>query len=522
MKIRQIHTCSILIFSSLLPVLLPSCANVQAPSGGPKDITPPRVIRSTPSSMETNMDRNKIDVYFDEFIRLFSPEKEIIISPKPSEQPKFHSSKKHLSIQFHKPLLENTTYTINFGASIRDLNEGNTLQGYSLVFSTGTSIDSLQIAGKINYPFPVDFSSVRVMLYNGSEDSLVLKSMPSYVTYPDKNGRFRFSYLPEKPFTLIALEDKNANYHADPGELLGFIPGHILPSNDSSQQNIQLYEPARQSYVTGKGVTKSGVCWIHLNTSSCPVPVIISGSDTLNVFPNKQNDSMFFLPDTFSLPVYVHLGSRTDTLKFTPPENKKNDTSFFHQKDSIFLKMPGPIGIQLKYAVKQFFPNKIHILSGHDTVIAPSSFIRPDKPLIEYPFKPGESCELIFEDHTFEAWDRTISGRKKIIVSVPENSFSKLEIDFPPGYLDGAYIFRLYNENSKQPLYERAITDNSLLFNYLLPGKYLALVYRDINGNTCWDPGNFETHQLPEPFIAYPGTIEVKPNWDQVITFPAP
>ena len=44
-------------------------------------------------------------------------------------------------------LKENTTYTIDFTNSISDNNEKNVLENYSFAFSTGESIDSMEVSG---------------------------------------------------------------------------------------------------------------------------------------------------------------------------------------------------------------------------------------------------------------------------------------------------------------------------------------------------------------------------------------
>jgi hypothetical protein len=66
-------------------------------------------------------------IEFDEFIKLSNEFTEISVSPNMEKAPIYKARKEKLEITFEEPLLENTTYTINFGKAILDVNEGNIL-----------------------------------------------------------------------------------------------------------------------------------------------------------------------------------------------------------------------------------------------------------------------------------------------------------------------------------------------------------------------------------------------------------
>ena len=114
-----------------------SCAQQGSPSGGPRDEDPPVVLESEPLNYSTNFEAKKIRISFDEYIVLENVNQQLIVSPPMEEQPTVKLRKKTIIIEFEEELLPNTTYTFNFGDAIKDLHEGNKLQNFEYVFSTG-------------------------------------------------------------------------------------------------------------------------------------------------------------------------------------------------------------------------------------------------------------------------------------------------------------------------------------------------------------------------------------------------
>jgi hypothetical protein len=136
-----------LAFAVVAALLMVACASVGRPEGGARDETPPVYVRSTPAMGERNVSRNKIDVVFDENIQLDDAFNKVIVSPAQTLSPTIRSQGKHVSVELRDTLKANTTYTIDFADAIKDLNEGNVLDGFAVDFSTGEDIDSLRISG---------------------------------------------------------------------------------------------------------------------------------------------------------------------------------------------------------------------------------------------------------------------------------------------------------------------------------------------------------------------------------------
>jgi hypothetical protein len=224
----------LLIIAGFIPLFFPRCANIVPPTGGPRDTIPPELIRSNPANMTTNFTRSEIHVEFDEFIELRNINQQFIMTPPQRRRPDFRARGRSLFIDLKDELIPNTTYTLNFGNAIVDLNEGNALSNFEFVFSTGDVIDSLSYSGIVLNAFdnqPVE--GAIVMLYNDLNDSVPYRQMPLYANRTDKDGRFRLNNLRGDTFRVFVLTDANNNYLYDrpADELIAFRDEFIMPDS---------------------------------------------------------------------------------------------------------------------------------------------------------------------------------------------------------------------------------------------------------------------------------------------------
>ena len=210
-------------------ILMIRCANVVTPSGGPKDEKAPIVLVASPENHSTDFKGKSIHLTFDEFVTLNNPSNTVLISPPMNKKPTYRTSGKTLIIRFEEPLKPNTTYSIHFGDAIKDLHEGNVFKGYTYNFSTGISIDSLSLKGKVISASTLSpLEDIIVGLYSLdndtiSNDSLPYKIKPNYITTTDKKGQFEFSGLADNDYLIFALKDNNANLIYDlPNEEIAF------------------------------------------------------------------------------------------------------------------------------------------------------------------------------------------------------------------------------------------------------------------------------------------------------------
>ena len=227
------------------------CANAVAPTGGPKDTTPPVVVEAVPKNQSTNFIGKKIEITFDEFITLDNANQNVMISPPMGEKPDIKLKNKTVIVRFKEDLAPNTTYTINFGSTIKDLHEGNPFNDYVYSFSTGDHIDTLSIAGKLlNAEDKKPVEGAYVGLYAADRDnldSLPMTTAPNYITKTDKDGNFRLNGLANKHYLVFGLKDANANLYFDlPNESVAFLDSLVPASYPQSM----LPKPAMDSTMT--------------------------------------------------------------------------------------------------------------------------------------------------------------------------------------------------------------------------------------------------------------------------------
>ena len=145
---KRVHILQAVVLA-LVALAAVACANIGSPEGGPRDYTPPMMLRSNPIPGAVNFKGKKVEIQFDEIVNLKDQTTRVIVSPAPKEQPIIRAQGKKITVEFQDDLEPNTTYVIDFTDAIEDNNEGNVLDGFSFAFSTGARLDSLQVSGML-------------------------------------------------------------------------------------------------------------------------------------------------------------------------------------------------------------------------------------------------------------------------------------------------------------------------------------------------------------------------------------
>ena len=223
----------LLAFCVLSYILILACANRgSGPQGGPKDITPPKPLKSTPNINALNYKKNRIEIIFDENIQLEKTFDNVVISPPQKQAPVAKAIGKKLLVELKDTLKANTTYTINFGDAIVDNNEKNVLSGYVFSFSTGNYIDSLQISGYVLDAQNLNpVSNVFVGIHSDLSDSAFLKKPFDRIAKTDKSGRFSVKNVGEGKYRVYSLNDIGNNFIFDqPNEQISFLDSIFVPN----------------------------------------------------------------------------------------------------------------------------------------------------------------------------------------------------------------------------------------------------------------------------------------------------
>jgi hypothetical protein len=200
-------------------------------TGGPKDTIPPVVLKEIPLANSKNVSPKRVEITFDEYVKIKDNGKDFIVSPPLKSSPLLFTRGKRVIAQYDSALTANTTYLFDFGSSIVDLNEGNPLGDYQLRFSTGDNLDSMHISGMARDAFTFDsIKNMKVILYKSDVDSLPFTTTPDAVARVSNRGFFVAEALKNQSYRVIALEDKNANNIYDADEKIGFLDSMIMPS----------------------------------------------------------------------------------------------------------------------------------------------------------------------------------------------------------------------------------------------------------------------------------------------------
>ena len=220
----------------LLFLFIGACAKIATPTGGPRDRLPPIVMKTIPEANSTNFKGRRITITLDEYVTLDNINENLIISPPLQSRPKVWLKGKNVIIDIDEDLKEDFTYTFNFQNAIKDLNEGNILEGYRFVVSTGSILDSLSVTGNIFYAENLEIpEKIFVLMHSNLNDTAVRKSLPDYIGIIDHFGYFRIDNIRAGTYNLYALKDadNNKRYNMDDEEF-AFLNSPIEVSADSS------------------------------------------------------------------------------------------------------------------------------------------------------------------------------------------------------------------------------------------------------------------------------------------------
>ena len=237
MKCRESHFRLALLTSVVL--VMAGCAQVSAPTGGPKDETPPVAVRVEPSSESVNLRPERLTMEFDEYVVLRNANQQLVVSPPLERNPEWRVRGKAVELTFDPAAFEdNRTYVFAFGGAIVDLHESNPASDLKWAFSTGPELDTMRVKGKVlDRMTRAGKKDLRVMLYQTPAvwDSIWAGRRPDALGQTDATGNFSIGYLSPGKFVGFALEDENGNYQWDEGEYVALDTMRFAAGDTSLQ-----------------------------------------------------------------------------------------------------------------------------------------------------------------------------------------------------------------------------------------------------------------------------------------------
>lgn len=479
-----------------LALLSCGCANIVPPSGGEKDNSPPAIISTKPVNKSILFDSKEIFLEFDEYIQLQN-QSMIKISPK-CENFNITQRGRSLKIDLLCPLEENTTYTINFGKSIVDLNEGNSLKNFKYIFSTGPSIDSLNVRGTTRVLYgEAESANILIGLYQNT-DSL----FPYYYSFSNIGDNFIIENIKAEKYIVRAFEDNNGNFNYDEGELTSFP--FVINNLDTVLDLGLFYDDSRNNIV--KNVQNT--CQHSIRFEHAKLQDSIAILNTFGFWDWAEYSSIFWFNKSARFIKYQLLDF-VDSIEIYSVDSTLIELKILNNIEEIkstklvSLKSNRPINridsTKFKWASQKKPVNPI--LNGKFNIIIP----------IDFEIKNQEEV-LIIDNGAFLDFLGKRNDSTSFNIDFDPGQYGQLNIRSPYSLKNYPTILELYQNNDV--IRQKILVEDSISMQFITPGKYNIRVFEDWNNDFLWSTGQISNNKKPEPTHIYPQTIDVKSNWE--------
>ena len=244
----------IALFIQIIVQTLSSCANIIPPSGGPRDSLPPKLINAFPKDSAINVTSKNITLNFDEFVDVKSIQENLVVSPITKNLPLIDYRLRSVTVKFKDSLEPNTTYSLNFGDAIKDVNEGNILKNFTYVFSTGKNIASGTFSGNVLMAETgkID-SALVVVLHQNLSDTAIFKDRPRYYAKLDGKGNFNFKNVAPGNYAAFVLPNNYSKKFEDSTLAFAFLNTHIIVTDTTASATFYAYKEKKIKEVGGFG-----------------------------------------------------------------------------------------------------------------------------------------------------------------------------------------------------------------------------------------------------------------------------
>jgi hypothetical protein len=483
--------------------------------------------------MTRNFAATEIKLEFDEFFKLSNQYQEISISPAQEKQAEYKIGRKTLTIDFKDTLQKNTTYVINFGKAIQDVNESNTLTNFTYVFSTGPHIDSLSMSGTvINSITQEKEKDATVMIFPIKQDSLLFgKKKPAIFTTTDSSGNFSLNNLHDGEYRIYALKEPSPNKIFDNDkELIAFSKKSIILNKDTSNIKLSLFQQIPEKFrLSEKKFTPDGTLSLVFNKRL--------NNPSLKVIypPALDNQKIYEISKTKDTALVFMRNMDFDSLRVAIYDNNKPVDTIYQlkgRKESFTRNLSFKYGINRDNRLKpntdlrvtanlpiEGFENGLIALS-QDSVNVTNFTIQKDTSntrsvLIKYRWRVGSKYQLVLNEAAFT----DIYGDKNKRTGInfeadkPEN-YSQLTLQVTIPDSSKRYVVELMDEAKTIVRSDPISKSTSIVYKNYLTGKYKVRIIYDDNRNGRWDSGNVRQKAQPENIWLYEKEITLRPNWE--------
>ena len=544
---RRNKSC-FLPFCYLLLVFLSACAQIGPLTGGAKDVTPPKLVLVSPkdTSLNVPVKGTKITFRFDELVDVKSVQQNLVINPITENSPSVAGSKNTMTVTFDEKLLPNTTYQLQFGNSIGDIHEGNKYKNLTYIFSTGATIDTNTLSGKVTWALTAKPAlEISILLFENLSDTAVTRTKPSYIVKTDTAGKYSLSAIKQGVYQVFAIGDKNKNSTYDLGESLGFMDTTLTIHGKDTVNFIMSAPKVERNFVKKKIQAFFGYHKFVLS-DTLPDAYIINadanvGSDKIH-YETKNDTLEVYYKDLYSTELKFFLKRNQlifDTISLDLPNQTKID-SLIHKygkkfgmtiNKNLLGVMHDDLYLSFSYPIKLINPDKCVLMmdSVKEKLILTNenkneegnlitTYLPMYKRRVLNNLKSGKDYHImILPDALTNYWD--VSNKDTLrtafkTFSADEIGTIKVKLVIPDSIHH--YVLQLLDINGK-PLQECAALakkDNIITFYNLIASDYRLRLINDRDVNKKFSPANYSKHKQPEEVYFYEKLIKVPAGWD--------
>ena len=516
------------------------CASPKSVEGGPRDKTPPKVLKIEPKNLTTNFTSKKVTIEFDEYFKLQDQFKEFNISPDVERQPELKVKQKTLEITFRDSLQKNTTYTLNFGKMIADINESNIVKNFTYVFSTGPKLDSLSLSGKVIDAItgqPVLDATAFILPLN--RDTLLGKAKPSIYSTTDSSGNFKMQNLRADSYRLYAIKETGGGdkIYQQISDEIGFTNDTIRLKGNVTDKKMRLFKEDPSTFrIQDRKINGDGSILLTWNQKLRKPTVVVTEPANLDAGKlikfSKTNDSVrVWLNDLSFDSVKVSVleeGKLQQSVKLT---RGKKDT---YQRPLIpadnvegnLLNPNNPLRLTFPMPITAVDPSKITLLE--DSVKRNNFQLTKDSTdflsyTVRFPWASKTIYEIEFNEGSFTGpfASKNKAFKKKFELAESDN-YGTLDLKISVPEPNKSYVIQVINDK-KEAVNQLVIkADTTVTFRNYRAGKYFLRMIYDTNKNGKWDTGNVRSGIQPEQIYNEPKDFTIRANWVQKQTVAIP
>ena len=460
-RLKLIPTILLCCLTAMTLIQMGGCANIVPPSGGPRDSIPPYAVYAKPKDSSTNIAPKEILISFNEFITTNALQEQLIVSPNIKNNPLVDQRLNMVRIRLSDSLNANTTYSLQFGNALRDVNEGNIVQNYTYVFSTGNQIDTGKLFGKVQIAETglVD-SSLIAVLHPIEKDSAIYKDKPTYYSRINGQGVFEFKFLPASDFNIYIVPNDYSKRYDDSTKLFAFLDRSVAATK--TKDSIQLY-----AFEASPKKEKKLATAIGSKNAKKQSPLLKYSSN----LEGQEKD--FLSPLTLNFETLIRLN---DSFKIGI-----TDTNLVQQEGVKVL-----VNAQNKQQVT-----------------------------IDFPWEAGTDYKLVLPQKSIQdsLSNFLVKADTLRFKTKPESSYGTAILRIN-GFQQFEQPVLLLIQDQKVK-FSYPITQNLLRIDLLPPGDYQLKLLSDANQNGRWDTGKFIGKKLQPELVRNLNLIlNIRAKWD--------